>query len=229
MNDRFAALERRFGHEFKEHELLERALTHSSWARENGTSDNERLEFLGDAVVGLAVSDILMERFGGGEKDEGELSRIRASLVNGASLARAATSAGLGEFLLLGRGEDASGGREKESILEAAFEAVIGALFLDGGYQLARRVVKAELGERIEERPPQDFDPKSELQERLAAAGQERPHYTVSSKSGPDHMPTYEITVSTGAETLGRGRGNSRKAAEREAASKAIEGMEKAG
>ncbi len=223
MSERLAVLGRRLGYEFKDSALFERALAHSSWAAENGAEDNERLEFLGDAVLGLAVSDMLMARFADAGTDEGGLSRIRSSLVSGPALARAAAAMDLGEVLLLGRGELAGGGQGKESILEGAFEAVIGAVFLDGGYAAARALVEREFGPLLEGGPPPQLDPKSELQERLAALGHGCPEYVVSTKSGPEHMPTYEVEVREGSRVLANGRGGSRRAAEREAAGHALE------
>jgi ribonuclease-3 len=222
MSDSLAGLEDSLGYRFKDRALLEQALAHGSWAREKGKKDNERLEFLGDAVLGLAASDMLMSRFAGDDKNEGELSRMRAALVSRLTLARAATAIDLGPHILLGRGELGSGGAGKPSILEGTFEAIIAAVFLDGGYMPARELVEHLLGPWVAEGPLETLDPKSALQEQLARLGRGVPSYVVASKSGPDHMPVYEVEVQEGSAVLASGRGGGRKAAEREAASEAL-------
>ncbi|MFP6626074.1 MAG: ribonuclease III [Deltaproteobacteria bacterium] len=220
MSQEFSTLESRLGHKFRDQALLARALVHCSAGSEEGIADNETLEFLGDAVVGLATSNLLMSLFP--ELDEGDLSRRRAALVNGRQLASLGQDLGLGAWLKLGKGEEKSGGREKQSILAAVYEAVLGAIFLDAGFDTAQAAVKSHFGPRLEAAETLSEDPKSHLQELAQGLGTSLPVYATTAVSGPDHARHYEVKVSLEGRVLGQGQGPSLKVAEREAASRAI-------
>jgi ribonuclease-3 len=204
--------------------LLE-ALTHRSRALEEGSSAHgyERLEFLGDAVLGLLTSELLMERYP--EVAEGTLARAREELVRGSTLARVARALGLADWIRLGKGEERSGGRNKDSILENALEAVLGALYLDGGLEAARRVVRAELGAGLAEPgelPLHTSNPKNLLQEHLMKRGEPMPSYRMVAEVAAGHAPEFEVEVVVGGRVLGRGTGSSKRAAELAAASEAL-------
>lgn len=220
----FATLEARLGYAFRDDSLLRLALTHPSVAHELGTpvQHNQRLEFLGDAVLQLVLTRALYERFP--EFGEGPLTKARAKLVNRRSLAEHGAALGLGALLILSRGEDLHGGRERPSALADTFEAVVGALFLDGGYDAAREFILRDFGERLAtlQVSPTLENPKGELQEFLQATSLEAPQYSVVSASGPDHARTFECTVHHGGVELARGTGHSKKAAESEAALNAL-------
>ena len=175
------ALARRLGHRFSDIRLLQNALAHRSWCGEQdgGAPSNERLEFLGDAVLGLVVARYSYERYPG--FPEGMLAKVRSAVVNARVLAQVAEQLGVGEVLLLGRGEEASGGRSKASILADAFEAVLGAVYLDAGWEAAEQLVLRELREAITRagKEPDDFDHKSRLQERTVRHGEGTPRYVV--------------------------------------------------
>ena len=212
-----AMLMDRLGHRFGDPALLELALTHRSWCAEHsGSSSNERLEFLGDAVLSLVVTGRLYERFS--DWAEGDLAKARASLVNAATLAEVGRSVGLGEQLRLGRGEEASGGRGKPSILADAVEAVIGAVYLDGGIGAADGSVGRLLGDRLDEvaSAPGHADFKTRLQELAARLGLDPPSYDVTT-SGPAHHRQFRAEVRAGAEA-GAGAGSTKKDAEQRAA-----------
>lgn len=212
-----ATLMDRLGHRFSDTALLELALTHRSWCAEHsGSSSNERLEFLGDAVLGLVVTQRLYSSFEGWS--EGDLSKIRAALVNSSTLAEVARSIRLGDQLRLGRGEVVTGGRHKSSILADAVEAVIGAVYLDGGIGAADSAVGRLLGSRISAaaRAPGHDDFKTRLQERVARLGFAPPTYAVTA-SGPAHDMVFEAMVRAGSAT-GIGRGSTKKDAEQRAA-----------
>lgn len=183
---------------------------------------NERLEFLGDAVLGLVVADHAFRLHP--ELGEGWLSRARSTVVRATALAEMAAEIRLGEAVELGKGEDASGGREKPSILADTFEAVIGAVFLDGGWDAARRVVLALLGSRIGGLPSLDQDHKSRLQELLAREGTSVPTYQVD-ESGPDHDKAFRAEVRVDGVVYGTGTGRTKKAAEQAAAAEATESL----
>ena len=207
----------RLGHRFNDPALLELALTHRSWCAEHsGSSSNERLEFLGDAVLSLVVTGRLYERFG--DWAEGDLAKARASLVNSATLAEVGRSVGLGEQLRLGRGEHVSGGRAKPSILADAVEAVIGAVYLDGGIGAADASVGRLLVDRLDTvaSSPGHADFKTRLQELAARLGLDPPSYDVSS-SGPAHHRRFRAEVRAGDEA-GVGAGSTKKDAEQRAA-----------
>jgi ribonuclease-3 len=212
-------LEGRLGHRFVRGEHLETALTHRSFAPE--VPNNETLEFLGDAVLGLAVSDLLMRHFP--EAREGELSKMRAALVNAEVLATKARAFDLGAFLRVGKGEEKSGGREKESILAAAYEAVLGAVYLDGGYEAGRRVVEGSFAADVEGPLAASLrDYKTQLQEVTQRIFRETPVYTLVEESGPDHEKRFVSEITIAGRAYGRGIGRSKKTAEQEAAMGAL-------
>jgi ribonuclease-3 len=192
-----AALEHILGHAFSQPDLLSTALTHSSYANERGDTaqHNERLEFLGDAVLELCVSESLYARFPGAP--EGELTLLRSQLVNEASLAEAARRLALNDHVLLGKGEEHQGGRERPALLSDAFEAVIGALFLDGGYETARACIARVFQPVWPARPsaPKIKDFKSRLQEYTQKIHKARPVYTLLGSSGPEHDKDFEVGV----------------------------------
>jgi ribonuclease III len=203
--------------------LLFQALCHRSWCAENpGTGSNERLEFLGDSVLGLVVTDHLFRSYP--EMPEGELAMVRASVVNSAALAELATELEVGECLMLGKGEDQSGGRDKPSILADAAEALIGAVYIDRGWAAAERMVMSLLGERMEiaAAGPGGHDYKTRLQELCARSFDQLPIYLVRDE-GPDHAKLFEAVVEVRGERLGFGRGRSKKQAEQGAAKEAWE------
>jgi ribonuclease-3 len=196
-------------------------LSHRSWCAENpGWASNERLEFLGDAVLGLVVTDYLYRTYP--EMPEGELAKVRASVVNSAALAEVAVDLDIGPFLLLGKGEDQSGGREKPSILADATEALIGAIYIDRGWSASERVVMTLLGERIEVAAagPGGQDYKTRLQELCARRFDELPLYSLRDE-GPDHAKEFEAVVYVRGRAEGIGRGRSKKQAEQAAAKQA--------
>lgn len=209
-------LQSRLGVNFQDANLLIAALTHRSHAFERGLPHNERLEFLGDAVLGLAVTDMIFVWYP--SLPEGEMAKLRASTVNMAVLADVARRVGLGDELLLGRGEEQSGGRDKTSILADALEAVLGAVYLDQGIQEARRLVEEWVGPLIREHVEQDVvrDFKTNFQEMAAKRGA-FPDYRITS-SGPDHAKRFRAEVFLGDELFGIGEGRSKKEAEQAAA-----------
>jgi ribonuclease III len=214
-------LQDRLGWRFRDRSLLLGALAHRSWCAEHvDTESNERLEFLGDAVLGLVVTDRVFHLYP--ELPEGELAKVRAAVVNAEVLAQLGVEVGLGPALLLGKGEDASGGRSKPSILSDAMEAVIGAVYLDGGWSAAQALVLTLLEERIAEAAtgPGGQDYKTRLQELAAQRLDTLPRYDVR-ESGPDHAKRFFATVFIGDEECGTGEGRSKKQAEQAAAQKA--------
>jgi len=215
------ALARRLGHAFSEPALLEQALAHRSWCGEQGGApSNERLEFLGDAVLGLVVAEHTYRRYP--EFPEGKLAKVRSAVVNARVLAEIAQELGIGEVLLLGKGEETSGGRTKSSILADAVEAVIGAVYLDAQWGAAEALVLSLLDERIERAAaePDDFDHKSRLQELTVRLGLGTPRYELAG-SGPDHERQFVAEVFVGGTSQGEGRGTSKKDAEQDAARRA--------
>ena len=224
------ALERVLGYAFTDRATLEVALRHTSWLNEHpGTAggDNERLEFLGDAVLDLVVGHRLMTRFP--ELREGELSVTRAQVVSEAGLAEIAGALGLGQWLRLGKGEDKSGGRTKRSILADAFEAVVAAVYLDGGYPAAAAMVERLLAPRIETVEHTGFyDFKTRLQEMALARLKLSPVYKVVAELGPDHAKRFVVEVWIGDELYARADGTSKKSADQQAAAAAafkLEGL----
>jgi len=223
-------LETVLGYQFRDRGTLDQALRHSSWLNEHPNApggDNERLEFLGDAVLDLVVGHRLMTRFP--TLHEGELSVTRAQVVSEAGLAEVAARLGLGAWLRLGKGEDRSGGRTERSILADAFEAVIAAVYLDGGYLAAAAMVERLLVERIETVEHTGFyDFKTRLQEMALARLKLSPVYKVVAELGPDHAKRFVVEVWIGDELFARAEGGSKKAADQNAAAAAafrIEGM----
>ncbi|MGI8797305.1 MAG: ribonuclease III [Acidimicrobiia bacterium] len=213
----YRALEEALGWEFHDPGLLERALTHRSYCAEHaGAVSNERLEFFGDAVLGLVVTDYVFREYE--IFHEGDLAKLRASVVNSEALAEVAAEVGVGDALRLGKGEDAAGGRSKPSILGDALEAVIAAVYVDGGWEPARAFVLRLVEPRIVEGAagPEGQDPKGRLQELLAQRGQ-LPRYQVG-REGPDHAPRFSATVVVGGRSLGEGQGRSKRQAEQVAA-----------
>lgn len=211
------------GHAFDSEELLTEALTHRSLAAEEpGEVSNERLEFLGDAVLGLIVATELHTRY---SLTEGEMSMTRAAVVNESTLASLADSLGVGGALRLGKGEDASGGRRKPPILADALEALIGAIYLDAGFKKARKVVLRHWSSVIDERAvsPGERDYKTRLQEVLAQSGT-APEYAIVA-SGPDHERTFRATVVIAGKVSGVGAGTSKKRAQQAAARRALEAL----
>jgi ribonuclease-3 len=218
-DDSLAGLAEALGHRFAAPSLLRLAVTHSS-ASGGGVTANERLEFLGDRVLGLVIADLLYRRFS--SEDEGHLARRFAVLVSRESLAQVAGRIGLAPSLALARGEEESGGRANPAILAAACEAVIAALYLDGGLEAARRFIEREWGALMEQdrRPPQD--PKTALQEWVQAAGRRLPSYVVVSSEGPAHEPLFTVEVRVEGLPPASGTGRSKRAAEQAAAAESL-------
>jgi ribonuclease-3 len=220
-----AALQNRLGYTFRDENLLRLALTHPSIAHESGvaTAHNQRLEFLGDAVLQLVLTRELYEKFPA--FGEGPLTKARAKLVNRRALAERGRPLDLGPHLILSRGEEISGGRERGSALADAFEALLGAVFLDGGFEAAREFILREfatvLGSLSE--LPNIENPKGELQELLQARSEHAPQYQFVSASGADHDRDFECAVLHEGVELARGRGKSKKAAESDAAAAALQ------
>ena len=224
MDEVFEQLQDRIHHRFRQVKLLQEAVTHSSHAneREEPTSDNERLEFLGDAVLELCVSEECFRRYPGA--DEGRLTKIRAKLVKEKSLARLARDLSLDACLRLGRGEEAQGGRNRESLLADAMEALFGAVFLDAGFEAARACILGVFAEKWPEdaefADPKDY--KSRLQEITQRLYKERPHYTLSGTAGPEHEKVFEVTLRLPDGTPFTATGGSLKKAEQAAAQAAL-------
>ena len=215
-------LEERLQYRFHTPRLLEEALRHRSWVNEQEDRrlrDNERLEFLGDAVLGLAIGDLLMRRYP--KIQEGQLSRLRAALVNEAELARLANRLELGRYLMLGKGEILTDGRRKQSILADAMEAVTAAVYLDGGFEAALQVVANQFKDRIEAKAMASGDPKSRLQEIMQVAHLPVPRYELVEAAGPDHDKTFRVKLTVaGLETIGVGK--NKKTAQQDAARQAL-------
>lgn len=216
------------GHRFTDDRLLLEALTHRSYVNEVDdprVRDNERFEFLGDAVIDLVVSAELMRRFDAAR--EGRLSKIRASVVSEGALARLAREIGLGEALRLGRGEELSGGRDKASILSDGFEALMAAVYLDAGVERVAEVLLPRLTFPDVEQLRRG-DPKTELQQRVQAARHETPTYHLLGAEGPDHDKRFRVELRVGEDVLGQGEGRTKKEAEQRAAAAALERLEAA-
>lgn len=221
--------EKFLGYKFKRREHLKRALTHKSYTNERRlppTEHNERYEYLGDAVLELSISHLLMERFP--EHPEGELSKLRAAVVNEEQLAEIAGTLKLGDFLFLGKGEDQTCGREKPSLLSDALEAVLGAVYLDRGFEKAFRVISRHCRKVIEQVGAVGFvkDYKTRLQEKSQGRFRAVPRYHLMKERGPDHQKLFEVHLYIKDELWGIGRGASKKAAEQAAAQKALEKLE---
>jgi ribonuclease-3 len=215
----------RIGHDFDDPEFLSRAMAHRSWVAESpGSTSNERLEFLGDAVLGLVVTDHIYRAYPA--LPEGELAKVRASVVSAAALAEVADELALGEAVLLGKGEDLSGGREKPSILADALEAVIGAVYLDGGWDAASLLIFELLGSRIVDAAsgPGGQDYKTRLQELAVRLADGVPVYVLED-DGPDHAKRFRASVQVGEHVFHGGEGRSKKQAEQAAARLAWEAL----
>ena len=225
LRDEFDELQQRIGYRFKDRGLLEHALTHRSRAAEDasgGVADNESLEFLGDAVLGLVVAETMFRKYP--TYNEGQKSKVKAAVVSTQSLARHAEQLGLGDHLILGRGEEKTGGRYKQALLADGYEALIAAIYLDGGLAEAASFLERELGDAITsgagDTVGQDY--KSALQERLQALGRPLPEYRVAGEAGPDHRKMFSIEVVVAGEVLGSATGKAKKEAEQEAARLAL-------
>ena len=226
---RYTELETRLGHTFRDAALCETAMTHTSWVNEAGQphrGDNERLEFLGDAVLDLVVSDVLMRRFP--DKREGDLSRARAALVSESALAQVALAIDLGRYILLGKGEERTGGRARPSILANTLEALMGAIYVDAGFDVAAAVAARLFEDRVEAVDQHArLDYKSRLQERAQALWQTAPVYEVIAEEGPDHDKRFEVALTLAGRPYGRAIGRSKKEAEQGAAAAALEAIER--
>ena len=218
----YTELERGLGYSFRDKKLLENALTHSSYANErrDGRTSNERLEFLGDSILGFVVADFLYR--GNPDKPEGDLTRIRADLVCERNLAKAAGSIRLGEFLLLGHGEDHGGGRYRDSIVSDAMESVIAASYLDGGFQAAKGIIERLILSDLPKGRPGNFDYKTMFQELVQREKDQLIHYELIGQSGPDHDKVFEVEVLLNGRMVGHGQGRSKKKAEQAAAEQAV-------
>lgn len=214
-------LEETLKYKFQERTWLVRALTHRSALSLKDRTDYERLEFLGDAVLDLTIAHLLSDKYP--EAKEGELSKMRAALVNTQALADVAKELGMSPFIRVGRSESASGGQERPSIMADVMEAVIGAIYRDSSYTVVFEVIEQIFGELLERVEPSD--PKTELQEALHAAGSEPPSYLLELVEGPEHAPTFVTVVIVDGEVAGRGRGNTKKAAQQSAAAEALSKM----
>lgn len=233
LRDEFAPLEARMGYRFRDVGLLEHALTHRSRAHEDATGgvfDNESLEFLGDAVLGFVVADRLFRDFP--QHDEGRKSKLKAWLVSAETLAELGKRLGIGEFLLLGRGEERSGGRRKLALIADCYEALIAAVYLDGGIDAARRFIETDFGELFASviavggslEVTSDF--KSALQEWLQGRGLPLPEYRVTGQTGPDHRKVFQVEVRLRGETITTAEGRTKKQAAQQAAKAAIEQLQ---
>lgn len=219
----WSELEQGLGYTFRNKELLENALTHSSYANErrDGRESNERLEFLGDSILGFVTADFLYRRYPG--KPEGDLTRIRADLVCERNLAKAAAGIRLGEFLLLGHGEDHGGGRTRDSIVSDAMESVIAAAYLDGGFQAAKGIIDRLILSHLPTGRPGNFDYKTMLQELVQREKDQILHYELVDETGPDHDKSFTVEVRLNGCAVGFGQGRSKKRAEQAAAERAIQ------
>jgi ribonuclease-3 len=218
------------GISFKKREHLKRALMHKSYANENKfeyTDQNERYEYLGDAVLELAISQILFATFP--KHTEGELSKLRAAIVNEEQLANMAREIKIGEFMYLGKGEDRTGGRDKPSLLSDAYEAVLGAIFLDRGFDKAMKVIKKKFEGIVKKVGGVGYvsDFKTRLQEVVQSKYHTIPRYRLVRESGPDHSKTFEVQLFIGHDKISEGRGASKKAAEQDSARLALEALNK--
>ena len=232
LSETMGPLEERIDYTFKDLGLLEHALTHRSRAHEDASGaviDNESMEFLGDAVLGFVIADMLFKQFP--THTEGYKSKVKAGIVSAASLARLATDIDLGRYVLLGRGEEKTGGRRKHAILADSFEALIAAIYLDGGIEAAQQFIVSRFGPLIDGAGDQAAeasfteDWKSALQERLQADGLGLPRYRLARVEGPDHRKQFHVEVLVAGEAAGRASGRSKKDAEQQAAKAALEGM----
>ncbi len=228
--DKLLEFEKKIDVNFNNKKLIQRALTHKSFPNENrclSLKDNERLEFLGDSVLSLAISTHIFKEFP--EHPEGELAKMRAVLVSAPVLAELAQNLSLGDYLFLGKGEEMTGGRERDSILADTMEAIFGALYLDKGFKAASQLIIKLFAEDIEYAAEgkhiQDY--KTMLQEVVQKDGNDRPEYEVTDEKGPDHNKTFVVEVMLNEDNLGSGQGSSKKEAEQEAAKVALHRLNK--
>jgi ribonuclease-3 len=227
IEEKLELLERNIGYQFSDPSILQHALTHSSYANEmrlDKSKNNERLEFLGDAVLELVTSEyVYIENK---ELSEGDLTKLRASIVCEQTLAARARDLKLGDYIMLGKGEDSSGGRGRDSILSDALEAVIGAIYLDGGFTNAKEFIKVSFLEGLKDKTL-FFDSKTILQEIIQndTNQKQKLRYKLISEEGPDHNKTFRVAVCIGNDEIGFGTGRTKKAAEQEAANQAIQNM----
>lgn len=219
-------LQKKLGYKFNNINLLKNSLTHSSYANEvrNGITSNERLEFLGDSVLSVIVADYLYKSFK--QIPEGDLTKLRASLVCENTLCAFSRSINLGDFLLLGKGEEKGGGRERDSILADAFEAVLAAIYLDGGMENAKEFVMRFITAELTNHDTEGFkDYKTALQEIIQRNPEESVSYILKGESGPDHDKIFEVEVHLNSNVIGVGKGKNKKRAEQMAAKQALELM----
>ena len=219
-------LENAIGYQFKNITLLQNALTHSSYANEhwhNSLRSNERLEFLGDSILGMVTAEYLYRHFP--DRPEGDLTRMRADMVCEKALAKVAGQLQLGQHLLLGNGEEQSGGRNRDSILADAVESVIAACFLDGGMEPARALIDRFVLQDVPVKKLQNQDYKTALQELVQQKKNQALTYVLTGERGPDHDKWFEVEVRLNGKTVGTGSGTSKKRAEQEAARVAIEAL----
>jgi ribonuclease-3 len=227
LRDEFEALQRTIDYRFRDRGLLEHALTHTSRANEDpsgGVLDNESLEFLGDAVLGFVIADVLFQEFP--DFSEGQKSKVKASLVSTTTLARHAQRLGLGEHLLLGKGEEKTGGRHKQALLADTYEALIAAIYLDGGIEQARAFIQREFAPAVDlvrQHGVGGHDHKSALQEYLQSADGPLPEYRLTGTEGPDHRKVFRVEVAVRGRPVAEGAGPSKKEAEQEAARAALD------
>ena len=218
-------IEKKLDYNFKDLELLKTALTHSSYANETSVESNERLEFLGDAVLGFVVADVLYKRYP--EASEGKLSKMRSSIVSRMNFAHFARELKIDKQLLLGKGEENTGGRERESNLSGTFEAVIGAIFIDGGYRKVYKIITKLLKNCLNGDKEIFKDYKTKLQEVAQRKFKKVPKYKVILEEGPPHNKSFHIEVKLGRKSFGKGIGRNKKQAEQEAAKYGLEEMDK--
>lgn len=221
----YSQLEQGLGYHFSHPSLLENALTHSSYANERrgSLSSNERLEFLGDSILGFVVADFLYRNMP--DRPEGDLTRVRADLVCERNLARAAAGIRLGTYLLLGHGEEQGGGRTRDSIVADAMESVLAAAYLDGGFEAAKGIIERLILRELPQGRPGNFDSKTMLQELVQRQKDQLLHYTLVGETGPDHDKCFRVQVELNGTVVGTGEGKSKKKAEQAAAEQALEAL----
>lgn len=221
----YTQLEQGLGYIFRDKKLLENALTHSSFANErrDGRQDNERLEFLGDSILGFVVAGFLYRLYP--DKPEGDLTRIRADLVCERNLARCAAKVELGKYLLLGHGEDLAGGRQRDSIVSDAMESVIAASYLDGGFDAAKGIIDRLILTELPQGRPGNFDYKTVFQELVQREKDRVIRYELAGESGPDHDKVFTVNVLVNDSVVGAGTGRSKKKAEQAAAEQALKAL----
>jgi ribonuclease-3 len=218
-------IEKKFNYKFKDRELLKTALTHSSYANETSVESNERLEFLGDAVLGFIVAHVLFKRYP--DASEGKLSKMRSSIVSRMNFAHLARELKIDKQVLLGKGEENTGGRERESNISGTFEAVIGAIFIDGGYRRVSKIITTLLKNCLNGDEEIFKDYKTKLQEVAQRKFKKVPKYKVVLEEGPPHDKNFHIEVRLGRKSFGKGVGRNKKQAEQEAAKQGLESMER--